>query len=81
MNECNHHTLPPLKQRRERPANLELTRDSNPDLFNAGAMLSGQLGEDHYVVDFTPVDVEIDIDNTGIFHAMIKFNHSDPHFK
>ena len=45
-------------------------RDSNPDLHDAGAVLQ-QYNWEHVVmwVDYKPVDVEIQDDNTGIFHV------------
>ena len=79
MNEFDHPNLGLLKQQQE--------RDLNPDLCDASAVLhqsSYQANWEQVVmwVDYEPVDVEIDGDNTGIFHVlfemwigMIEFDH------
>ena len=51
-----------------------LNGDSNPDLCDAGVVLhqlSYQANWEQVImsVDYKPVDVEIDYDNTGMFHV------------
>ena len=70
--------------------NSSLNGDSNPDLYDVGCQCnvppvesSSQLGPEQVVmwVDYKPVDVEIDNDNTGIFHIFelrIGMNDFDP---
>ena len=57
---------------------LSLKTDSNPDLCDAGVVLyqlSYQANWEQVVtwVDYRPVDVEINDDNTGIFHVFERF--------
>ena len=40
LNESGHRILALLKQQRERPENSDLNGDSNPDLCDAGAVLT-----------------------------------------
>ena len=69
MNEFDHLILVLLKQR-ERPENISLNRDSNPDLCDAGATALQLSYHVNWVqVDYQPVDVEMDDNNTGIFHV------------
>ena len=77
---------PHFKLRRERPENFN--GDSNPDLCDSIAVLrqsSYQAKLEQVVMwrDYKPVEVEIDDDNTGIFHVfeIQILNNHDPHFK
>ena len=60
--------------------------DSNPDLCDAGVVLYQLSYQANWVqvvewVDYKPVGVETDDDNTGIFHEIRILNYQDPHFK
>ena len=65
-----------------------LNGDSNPDLCDAGAVLHQLSYQANWVqvvmwLNYKPVYVEIDDDNTGIFHVfeIRVLNYQDPHFK
>ena len=81
MNKFDHRILALLKQQQERPE-----RDSNPNLCDVAAVLhqlSYQTNEEQVVmwVNYNPVDVEIDDDNTRTSHVfemrigMNEFDH------
>ena len=73
MNEFGHHSFYRCLSSSEKSLkNSGLNGDSNPNLCDAGALLyqlSNQANWEQVVmwVDYKPVDVEIDDDNTGIF--------------
>ena len=77
MNEFDHDILGLLKPQQKRPEKFRSERrDSNPNLCDAGAVLqqlSYQSNWEQVVmwIDYEPVDVEIDGDNTGIFLCTI----------
>ena len=65
-----------------------LNGDSNPDLCEAGAMFQQLSYQANWVqvvmwLNYKPVYVEIDDDNTGLFPVFeIRIlNYQDPHFK
>jgi len=77
MNEFDHRrflSLFQLSSSEKGLKNSDLNGDSNPDICDAGAVLhqfSSEANWEQVVmwVNYKPVDVEIDDDNTGIFHV------------